>query len=179
MDTSNGFNGGSSVSGIPSGGGRLAIFYPWEAHHDIEVGVSGQTGVGTDDLFWSAFVVDATLHVTPYLECLGEFVNTWEETSDVGTLDRQGWWAQAAYKLAGLNLDLPVVNSLEAVVRYGGEQLENNGSIREYDLGLTYYVSNTLLVKGSYSFMSGDAYNAETGDRNWPNVFSFQVAYGF
>jgi hypothetical protein len=176
--TSNGFNGGSSVSGRPNGGGRLAVFYPWAANHDVEVGMSGQTGYGASDLMWSAFALDAALHFTPNLEFRGEFINTWEETADVGTLKRQGWWAQAAYKLAGLNLELPVINSLEAVFRYGGEQLPD-GHINQFDLGLTYHVTNTLLVKGAYSFRNGTAYNADAGNNDWPNMLTFQVAYGF
>jgi len=176
--TSNGFQGGSSVSGKPNGGGRLALFHPWKANHDVEFGVSGQTGRGMYNLMWSAFALDASLHLGPYLECRGEFIDTWEDTTDVGTLRRKGWWAQAAYKLAGLNLERPLINNFEAVFRYGGEQLPD-GHINEYDLGLIYHVSNTLLLKGAYSFMDGNAFNRDAGVNKWPNMFTFQVAYGF
>lgn len=176
--TSNGFQGGSSVSGKPNGGGRLAIFYPWKPNHDVEFGVSGQTGRGTDNLMWSALALDAALHLTPNLECRGEFINTWEDTADVGTLRRKGWWVQAAYKLAGLDLEFPLVNNLEAVFRYGGERLPD-GHINEYDLGLVYHISNTLLVKGAYSMFDGNAFNADAGNNKWPNMFTFQVAHGF
>jgi hypothetical protein len=175
---SNGFQGGSSMSGTPNGGGRLAVFYPWKPNHDVEIGVSGQTGRGMDNLMWSAFALDASLHLGPNLELRGEFINTWEDTTDVGTLRRKGWWAQAAYKLAGLNLEWPLINNFEAVFRYGGEQLPD-GHINEYDLGLIYHVSNTLLLKGAYSFMDGNAFNQDTGNNRWPNMFTFQVAYGF
>ncbi len=175
----NGFNSGSSASGTPNGGGRLALFYAWKANHDVEFGVSGQTGRGTaDNLLWSAFVLDAALHLGPNLECRGEFINTWEDTTDAGTLKRKGWWVQAAYKLAGLDLELPVINDLETVFRYGGEQLPD-GYIRQYDLGLIYHVSNTLLLKGAYSFLNGNAYNQNSGNNTWPNMFTLQVAYGF
>jgi hypothetical protein len=176
--TSNPFNGGSSMSGTPNGGGRLAVFYPWKPNHDVEIGVSGQTGRGMDNLMWSAFALDASLHLGPNLEFRGEFINTWEDTTDVGALRRKGWWAQAAYKLAGLNLEWPLINNFEAVFRYGGEQLPD-GHINEYDLGLIYHVSNTLLLKGAYSFMDGNAFNQDTGNNRWPNMFTFQVAYGF
>lgn len=176
--TGNGFNGGSSVSGKPNGGGRLALFYPWKANHDVEFGVSGQTGRGTDNLMWSAFALDASLHLGPDLEFRGEFINTWEDTTDVGALRRKGWWAQAAYKLAGLNLEWPLINNFEAVFRYGGEKLPD-GHINEYDLGLIYHVSNTLLLKGAYSFMDGNAFNQESENNKWPNMFTFQVAFGF
>ncbi len=175
-----GFNGGSSVSGKPNGGGRMALFYPFKANYDVEFGLSGLTGRGMDNMLWSAWAADATVHLTPHLELLGEYVRTWEDTSDVGTLGRHGWWAQAAYKLAGLNLDWPVINSLEAVFRYGGENLPD-GHLREYDIGLIYHVTNTLLVKGAYSFMNGNAVNQSDPNlgRQWPNMFTFQVAYGF
>jgi hypothetical protein len=176
--TSAGFNGGSSVSGKPNGGGRLGLFYAWQPNHDVEFGVSGQTGRGTANLMWSAFALDAAVHLTPYLECRGEFINTWEDSSDVGTLTRKGWWAQAAYKLAGLNLDWPLINNFETVFRYGGEQLPD-GRINQYDLGLIYHVSNTLLLKGAYSILDGNAFHADSGDNRWPNMLTFQVAYGF
>jgi len=176
--TSNPFNGGSSMSGKPNGGGRLAIFYPWEPNHDVEFGVSGQTGRGTDNMLWSAFALDAAVHLGPNLECRGEFVNTWEDTSDVGTLERKGWWLQAAYKLAGLDREWPLINNLEAVFRYGGESLPD-GHINQYDIGFIYHVSNTLLLKGAYSILDGNAYNADSENNRWPNMFTFQVAHGF
>jgi len=178
VPSNNGFNGGSSLSGKPNGGGRLALFYPWKPNHDIEVGVSGQTGRGNNNQLWSAFAVDAALHFTPSLECRGEFINTWENTSDVGTLRRRGWWAQAAYKLSGLQLELPLINNIEPVFRYGGEALPD-GHVTEYDIGLIYHVSNTLLLKGAYSFFEGHAFNQDSGDRRWPNIMTFQLAYGF
>jgi hypothetical protein len=176
--TSNGFQGGSSFSGKPNGGGRLALFYSKKANHDFELGVSGQTGRGAENLLWSAFALDASVHLGPNLEVRGEFINTWENTMDVGTLERKGWWAQAAYKLAGLNLEWPIINSVEAVFRYGGERLPD-GHINQYDLGLIYHVSNTLLIKAAYSFLEGNAYNADSENNRWPNMFTFQVAHGF
>ena len=180
VPTSAGFNGGSSLSGKPNGGGRLALFYPWKPNHDFELGLSGQTGRGAGNQLWSVVALDAALHVTPSLECRGEFMNTWEDTSDVGTLRRRGWWAQAAYKLSGLQREWPVINSLEAVFRYGGEALPD-GHVNEYDLGFIYHISNTLLFKGAYSFFQGNAVNQahDPVDRRWPNLLTFQLAYGF
>lgn len=178
VPTGNGFQGGMSASGKPNGGGRLALFYSKKANHDFELGVSGQTGKGAENLLWSAFALDAAVHLGPNLEVRGEFINTWENTMDVGTLERKGWWAQAAYKLAGLNLEWPIINSVEAVFRYGGERLPD-GHINQYDLGLIYHVSNTLLIKAAYSLLEGNAYNADSENNRWPNMFTFQVAHGF
>ena len=58
------------------------------------------------------------LHIGPYVEVKGEYINTWQQTADVGNIQPSGWWVQAGYKLAGLNLDAPDVNNLEMVGRY-------------------------------------------------------------
>ena len=36
----------------------------------------------------------------------------------MGLIRQQGWCVQAGYKLAGLNLELPVINNVELVGRY-------------------------------------------------------------
>jgi hypothetical protein len=178
------FNSGSSNNGKPSGGGRLAMFYPWEAHHDIEVGVSGQTGPWTDngDELWSAFAVDAALHLSPNFEARGEFIQTWQDNIGAPTTNKEGWWAQAAYKLAGLNLDWPLINSMETVFRYNGEH-QQGGHVHEYDLGLNYYVTNTLILKGAYSFFQSNLHDFTTPDGDTvnldKNMFTLQAAYGF
>ena len=38
--------------------------------------------------------------------------------STAGHINQQGWFVQAGYKLAGLNLELPVINNMELVGRY-------------------------------------------------------------
>ena len=178
------FNGGASANGKPTGGGRLALFYPWEAHDDIEVGVSGQTGPYSADgkQLWSVFAVDAALHLSPNFEARGEFIQTWQENTGLSTTDREGWWAQAAYKLAGLNLEWPMINSVEAVFRVG-EEHQQGGHVYEYDLGLNYHITNTLIVKGAYSFFESNLHNfvnpdGDTLDLN-RNAFTLQAVYGF
>jgi hypothetical protein len=68
----NGNNG--NLHSSPSGGGRIGWFYPWAAHKDLELGVSGQTGVWDDagQYTWSAGVLDAALHLGPNFELKGE-----------------------------------------------------------------------------------------------------------
>jgi hypothetical protein len=173
------FNNGADFNKNPSGGGRLAVFYPWEAYHDIEVGVSGQTGAWSNDgeLLWSALAVDGALHLTQYAEFRGEYIKTWQETAGGPTLDRDGWWAQVAYKLAGLNLELPMVNNLEAVFRYSGVSLPT-GHANQYALGLIYHVTNTLLVKGAYVFGQSNTVDAD-GNSLDRNQLTLQFVYGF
>jgi hypothetical protein len=178
------FNEGASANGDPTGGGRIALFYPWAAHDDIEIGVSGQTGpysTGGKQL-WSVFAVDAALHLSPNFEARGEFIQTWQENNGLSTTDRAGWWTQAAYKLAGLNLEWPMINNVEAVFRVG-EEHQQGGHVYEYDLGLNYHVTNTLILKGAYSFFESNLHNfvnpdGDTVDLN-KNEFTFQAAYGF
>ena len=109
-----------NLHGKPSGGGRVGWFYPWKPHYDLELGISGQTGewASTGNQLWSAAVIDAALHISPYFEAKGEYMNTWQGTADMGTVRPRGWWVQASYKLAGLNLDLPMINDFELVGRF-------------------------------------------------------------
>ena len=77
-----------NLHSAPSGGGRIGWFYPWAAHHDLEIGVSGQTGVWDDagNNYWSAGVLDAAVHLGSSFELKGEFINSWYGTSDLGTV---------------------------------------------------------------------------------------------
>ncbi len=168
--------GNDYLNGSPSGGGRVAVFYPWSPYHDVEVGFSGQIGTWdkNNELSWSAMVGDAALHLGPYTEVRGEYVHTWGETPDKGTLEPEGAFAQVAYKLAGLQLDLPLISNFEAVFRYDYLDRDVTGSrTHGYALGLNYYVTNTLLLKGAYEFI--DSSNAPYDH----NRLTFQVAYGF
>ncbi len=188
------FGHGIDNNGRPSGGGRLAVFYPWEPTYDVEVGVSGQTGTynNDDSLQWSAGVVDAAIHLGSYWELRGEYLRTWTDVAhqDPTNLDwsmtterRQGWWTQASYKLAGLNLDFPLINNMEAVFRVGAvsqphdgvpqyQPSLNYGHVTQYVPGLIYYINNTFQLKACYEFDNG----------NMPgvvNTLTLQAVYGF
>ena len=160
----------------PSGGGRIGWFFPWKAHYDVELGVSGQSGVwdNAGNRSWSAAVLDAAVHISPYFEVKGEYINTWVQTDDVGTMHPNGEWVQAGYKLAGLNLDLPVVNDIELVSRY---DTMNDGLGTKTDritAGFVYYLTNTLLFEGDYEFLHS------RGPAALPsNEFVVQLSYGF
>jgi hypothetical protein len=160
----------------PSGGGRIGWFYPWAPHHDLELGVSGQTGSWSDNgsHIWSAGVVDAALHLGPNFELKGEYIQTRYGSDDLGQLDPHGWWAQAGYKLAGLNLDLPYINNIELVSRFDCENDGQGTKTDRYTAGYVYYFSNTLYFKGDYEWLHS------RGPGPLPeNSFVFQLSYGF
>jgi hypothetical protein len=168
-----------SLNPNPSGGGRLGWFYPWKPHYDVELGVSGQSGqwdpLGDQ---WSALVLDAAVHVSPYVELKGEYINTWVDTTDLGSIRPHGWWAQGGYKLAGLNLDWPVINNVELVGRYdqSNDGLAPVTNAERYTAGFVYYFSNTLLFEGDYEWL----HSAGPSSGYFPgNELLFQVSYGF
>jgi hypothetical protein len=161
--------------GSPSAGGRLGWFHPLKAHYDLELGVSGQTGTwdDKDSRRWSAAVLDAAVHVSPFFEAKGEYIHSWMETDDAGTLTPRGWWVQAGYKLAGLDLELPLINNLELVGRY--DKINDGAGTKtdRYTVGYVYYITNTLLFQGDYEFLHSN--DPSQGH----NMFVFQIAYGF
>jgi hypothetical protein len=159
----------------PSAGGRIGWFYPWKAHYDLELGVSGQSGTWDDagKQLWSANVVDAALHLSPYFEAKGEWIYTWEETDNQGTIVPRGWWIQAGYKLAGLSLDFPMINNVELLYRY---DRVNDGLGTEEDrntLGCVYYITNTFQFEGDYEFVH------DTDHTQANNQLILQLSYGF
>ena len=166
----------ASLNGTPSYGGRLGLFIPVQAHYDLEVGISGQSGTWADSgnggLSWSAGVVDAALHLSPFFEAKGEYIATSVQTDDSGTIDQGGWWLQAAYKLAGLDLDLPLINDLELVGRY--DTVHDGLGMRQhrFTTGVVYYLMNTLQVEGAYEF-------AGSNDDSLQNMMILQLSYGF
>jgi hypothetical protein len=169
----------------PSGGGRIAWFYPWQPHHDLELGISGQTGEWSDsgNRAWSAAVADAALHLGQNIEVKGEYIDTWVETDDAGKLRPDGWWIQAGYRLAGLNLELPYINNVELVGRYDRENDDGLTSASggaaatktdRYTVGGVYYFSNTLLVEADYEWLISHGLAPLP-----PNRFVLQLSYGF
>ena len=169
--------GGNTMNlhGSPSAGGRVGWFFPWKAHSDVELGVSGQSGTWNDmdNKLWSAFVFDGALHLTPSVEVKGEYVNTWVESTDRGTFTPRGWWIQAGYKLAGLNLDFPMINSLELVGRYDTKNDGLGTWTDRYTAGYVYYITNTLWFEGDYEWVTSN----DPSQAN--NNLIFQLSYGF
>jgi hypothetical protein len=164
-----------NLHGGPSGGGRIGWFFPWKAHYDLELGVSGQSGQWDDagQRLWSGGVIDAALHISPYFEVKGEYIHTWVDTDDLGEIHPHGWWVQAGYKLAGLNLDLPMINNVELVGRYDIMKDGLGTKTDRYTVGYVYYITNTLLFEGDYEFVHS---NDPAQDHN---ELLFQLSYGF
>lgn len=168
----------------PSGGGRIGWFYPWGLHDDVELGVSGQSGEwASSGQLWSAAVLDAAVHLGPYFEAKGEYINTWVQTTDLGTINPNGLWVQTSYKLAGLKKDFPVINNLELVARYDYENddaLFGDGAgstiTDRYTAGYVYYFTDTLLFEGDYEWFITHGPNP---DGLPPSLFVFQLSYGF
>jgi hypothetical protein len=161
----------------PSGGGHIGWFFPWKPHYDVELGVSGQTGEWSDtgNRLWSAVVMDAALHISPYFEAKGEYINSWVETDNVGTFRPRGWWVQAAYKLAGLDLDFPVVNNLELVSRYDNLNDGLGTATDRVTAGFAYYFTSTFLFEGDYEFVHS---RGPAGAAVTPGLI-LQLSYGF
>lgn len=168
----------------PSGGGRLAVFYPFKAHYDVELGVSGQSGQWDNwgNHNWSGLVVDGAVHISPYFEVKGEYINSWYGTDDMGTVHPQGGWVQAGYKLGGLNLDVDIplikLSSLELVGRYDmaddGMKNDLSTNTNRETAGFVYYLTNTLWFEGDYEWLQSHGPN-KLPQRAWV----FQLSYGF
>jgi len=162
----------ANLHGSPSAGGRLGWFFPYgPPHYDLELGISAMSGEWDDagSHVWTGGAIDASLHFGPYFETKGEYIRT-QYGSDSGNIKPNGWWVQAAYKLAGLHLEFPGINNFELVGRYDkiNDRIGNH-SERE-SIGLDYFITNTLLLEGAYEFEHGTS----RGD-----VFLLQLGYGF
>src|SRR5579859_302281 len=139
----------------PSAGGRIGWFYPLKAHYDVELGLSGQSGTWDDagKKLWSATVVDAALHLSPYVEVKGEWIYTWEETDDHGTIAPRGWWVQAGYRLGGFGWEVPMINNVELVYRYDQVNDAMGTGTDRNTVGCVYYITNTFQFEGDYEFI--------------------------
>ncbi|MGO8703126.1 MAG: hypothetical protein ACLQVA_04850 [Candidatus Brocadiia bacterium] len=169
----------ANLHASPSAGGRAGWFMPWQGHdhYDLELGVSGQDGVwnNANNESWAAAVGDAALHLGPYFEAKGEYVNTWVETTDLGHIYPHGWWLQVGYKLAGLDLDLPLINDVELVSRY--DEIRDGLGMRtqRYSFGYVYYITNTLHFVGDYEVINGNSQATIPS----ANQLILQLTYGF
>jgi hypothetical protein len=166
----------ANLHGGAGWGGRVSAFWPWKLAYDLEVGVSGMSGPwdNAGRRQYSALVADWALHISPYVEIKGEYMNTWVETDNLGTIHPDGWWIQAGYKLSGLKLNVPYLTKLELVGRYdtvndGLGSRTNRGTV-----GGVYYLTNTLWLEADYEFTSNHGPNRLPDDS-----LLFQASYGF
>jgi hypothetical protein len=170
-------NQGNEHSSV-SGGGRLGWFFPLKPHYDLELGISGQTGPwnSSGSQLWSAAVADAALHISPFFELKGEYINSWWQTSNIGTLAPRGWWIQPAFKLAALNqnLNLPFINNLQLVGRYDWVNDGLGTKTGRETAGFVYYLTNTLMLEGDYEWLQSRGPNKLPSSQ-----YIFQLSYGF
>jgi len=172
----------ANLHGNPSGGARVAVFLPFKPRYDLELGVSGMFGEwdNAGNHLWMAGVLDASLHLGPNFEAKGEYILTRYGSDDLGLIEQQGWFVQAGYKLAGLNLELPGLNNLELVGRYdnvnNGYDSSNNAfdfNTQRYTVGYIYYLTSALLFEGDYEFI-------HSNDPSQPTTqLILQISYGF
>lgn len=167
-------NAVANLHGNPSGGGRVGLFMPFKPHYDVELGLSGQSGEwdNAGQHVWSAAVADASLHLGANFEVKGEYIRSWYGSDDLGVIRPEGWWVQAGYKLAGLNLDWPFINNVELVNRYDSIHDGLGLQTRRYTVGYIYYLSNTLLFEGDYEFF-------RSNDPSERDRLVLQLSYGF
>jgi hypothetical protein len=143
---------------------------PFKPHYDVELGVSAMGGPwdNAGSHTWTGVVIDTSVHVSPFFEVKGEYINSWYGSSDLGEVHPSGWWTQAAYKLAGLDLELPYINNLELVSRYDTLRDGMGGKADRTTLGYVYYFTSTLLFEGDYEWVHGAH-----------DQFVLQMSYGF
>jgi len=167
-------NAVANLHSNPSGGARVAFFAPFKPHYDMEIGISGQTGEWDDAgrHMWSAAVLDANVHLGSFLEIRGEYMHSWYGSDDLGMVHPEGWWVQGGYKLAGLNLEWPLINNIELVGRYDASHDGLGTQTRRYTVGYVYYLSNTVLFEGDYEFL-------HSNDPAQKDRFILQLSYGF
>ncbi|MEP6673355.1 MAG: hypothetical protein ABJF10_29670 [Chthoniobacter sp.] len=157
-------------------GGRIAFFHPWKAQHDLEVGISGMSSSWDDAgrRQYTAGVVDLAMHLGPSVEIKGEYVHTWVETDDLGTIKPNGWWVQAGYKLSGMLPDVPYLNNVELMGRYDTLSDAMGTRTNRGTVGAVYYLSNTLWLEGDYEWTGNHGPNPAPS-----NSLIFQLSYGF
>lgn len=158
-----------------SGGARAGIFLPFAPHYDFEAGVSGQSGEwdnqGTH--LWSAGVLDVALHLGSSFEAKGEYILTRFGSDDAGLVKQWGYFGQVGYKLAGLNLNAPLINNVELVGRYDDVHDGLGTHTRRFTMGYVYYITSTFLFEGDYEIF-------RSNDSTVPhNQLTFQLSYGF
>ena len=159
----------------PGGGARLAVFLPFKPRYDLELGISGMVSEwdSAGSHLWTAGVLDAALHLGPNFEVKGEYIMSRFGSDDFGTINQNGWFVQAGYKLAGLNLELPAINNSELVGRYDSLHDGLGNTTERYTVGGIYYVTSALLLEGDYEFINS------TDPTQPSNQLILQISYGF
>lgn len=139
-------------------GARAALSYlPADGRFgNAKLGFSTYDGTwnGGNGRWFTSWGTDVAYRVDQ-LELRGEYLRTWREMPDAVMTDRrEGWYAQAAYRLARLRV--PHLDRMEVVARYSGldqravtdEELLPHP--RELALGLDYWLTPSVVAKLEY-----------------------------
>lgn len=156
----------------PVGGARVGLFTPFKPHYDVEVGLSALSGQWYNNYLYTAGVFDGAVHLGPNIEVKGEYILD-QYGSDNGTISQHGWWTQAGYKLAGLDMDFPIINNTELVGRYDSFHDGLGTVTQRWTAGYIYYITSAFLFEGDYEFI-------HSSDITQPKTqLILQLSYGF
>lgn len=109
----------------------------------------------------------------------GELEDGHDEEEESGPLSFEAWYVQAAYRLSGIT-DSSFIHKLEPVVRYnrfkaaGDHALEDELNEKRFNVGLNYWLTPSVVVKGGVEWRYFDASEREDDSR-----VLFQLSYGF
>ena len=118
-------------------------------------------------------MLDGAVHLGPNIEVKGEYILDSYGSDDMGTVSQHGWWTQAGYKLAGLDLDLPLINDTELVGRYDSYHDGLGTVTQRWTAGYIYYITSAFLFEGDYEFI-------HSSDPTQPKTqLILQLSYGF
>lgn len=144
-----------------------------------KIGVSTYNGTWDDknNLWMNTWGLDSTYQKGP-VELRGEYVNILRELPGSGNEHREGWYVQAAYKLA--RLAIPVLDRSELVFRYAKQNQpqsrdEDPPSFlrgQQYSFGYDYWITPSTVWKLEYD------YDDRKDERNNHGIFT-QFAVGF
>ena len=179
------FNGAGTLTAIQPAGmftdnnnnktvsGRLGVIpYP-----GFDFGVSGMLGAYTNDgeNDYEALVLDANVQLFEnLLDIRAEYLDTTtERPGPLSDVDREGWYVQAAHRLAWLEQSW--IQSLEPVIRSGEVESDLFGEDDRKNLavGLNYYLMNNFVLRVAYDWYDGNT----RGTRQ--DQFTAQLTYGF
>ena len=171
-------------------GARLAA-YPLPLARELgrlKLGASLYDGTWDDanNLWFQSWGVDLAYQLDE-LELRGEYLQTRRELLGAPSDQRDGWYAQVAYKLG--RLDVPYLNRTELVVRYSGivqegldavldpdtgEEIvpERPSNPRQLAFGVDYWLTPSVVGKLEYDF---DFLGGMQDDQ----MFRAQIAVGF
>jgi len=153
-----------------------------EEHHELEPGEADLFVWGLDMAFtegpWDIRV--------EYLNSVRDPLNTaFEGATEVVAFEElrsTAWYAQMAYRLSG-TAEFPALANFEPTIRYGEFEIEGHEELAEHsaeqrlDVGLNYWMSPTLVVRGVVQSREFTA--RHEGEIDEETRMLLQLSYGF